>query len=92
MNVAVVNGQRVPVEAGGVRGFLSEATQGLNPVKINEALQAAFWHPLDTAKGLLAAQDVPRQEAMTRLPAGRSAHRHAEIDRLADSRARPAAR
>src|SRR5262245_14185083 len=56
--------------SGGLGGFLSEATQGINPIKINEALQQAFWHPIDTAKGMLAAQDVPRQEAMTAFQQG----------------------
>lgn len=70
MNFAIVNGQRVPVESGGVGGFLSEATQSLNPRTINAAVQAAFWHPLDTAKGVLAAQDVPRQQAQTAFQQG----------------------
>jgi hypothetical protein len=56
--------------SGGIGGFLSEATAGLNPVKMNEALQAAFWHPIETGKGLLAAQDVPRQEAMSAFEQG----------------------
>jgi len=62
--------QPTPTLSGGVGGFLSEATQGLNPRNINAAIQAAFWHPIETGKGLLTAQDVPRQEALTSFQQG----------------------
>ncbi len=42
--------------------FLGEALSSLNPVKINEAVQQAFWHPIDTAKGMLSAQDQLRKD------------------------------
>jgi hypothetical protein len=48
----------------GVAGFFGEATAGLNPRNINAAIQSAFWHPVATAKGMLAAQDVPRQKGL----------------------------
>lgn len=47
-----------------VTDYAKEATAGLNPVSINHAIQSAFWHPIDTARGVVAAQDVPRQKAM----------------------------
>ena len=59
-----------PAPSGGVGGFLSEATQGLNPRNINAAIQSAFWHPIKTGQGMLAAQDVPRQEALTAFQGG----------------------
>jgi hypothetical protein len=42
----------------------------LNPRKINEAVQSAFWHPIDTAKGVLDAQDQLRLEAQELFKAG----------------------
>src|SRR4030095_9152043 len=56
--------------SGGLGGFLSEATKSINPVNINAAIQSMFWHPIDTAKGMLKAQDVPRHEAMTSFQQG----------------------
>jgi len=48
---------------GGLGGYLEEATKSLNPRLINEAIQQAFWHPIDTAKALHSAQDKLRIEA-----------------------------
>jgi hypothetical protein len=59
-----------PATSGGIGGFLSEATQGLNPVKINDAIQQAFWHPLDTAKGLLSGQEKIRHEGLEAFKSG----------------------
>ena len=59
-----------PPPAGGIGGFLTEATQGIHPANINAAVQAAFWHPIETVKGVVAAQDVPRQEAITAFQRG----------------------
>jgi hypothetical protein len=61
--------QGQPVVAGkpfttSLKDFGREATAGLNPSTINKAIQAAFWHPIETIKGIPKAQDVPRQKAM----------------------------
>jgi hypothetical protein len=56
--------------SSGIGGFFSEATKSINPVNINAAIQSMFWHPIDTAKGMLKAQDVPRHEAMTSFQQG----------------------
>lgn len=53
-----------------VKDFAGEALAGVNPVTINNAIQSAFWHPIDTVKGVVAAQDVPRQKAMTAFEKG----------------------
>jgi hypothetical protein len=50
--------------------YLSEAFASLNPRTINQAVQSAFWHPIDTAKGVLSAQDQVRQEALAAFEAG----------------------
>lgn len=49
---------------GSVGAFAGEALQSVNPVAINRALQQTFWHPIDTAKGLLSAQDQVRQKGV----------------------------
>src|SRR4051812_15879686 len=43
----------------GVKDFFGEL-QSLNPVAINRSVQQAFWHPIDTVKGVLSAQDQLR--------------------------------
>jgi hypothetical protein len=47
----------------GVKDFTGEL-QSLNPKAINTFVQSAFWHPIDTAKGVLSAQDQMRVQAM----------------------------
>jgi hypothetical protein len=42
----------------------------LNPVDIKKALDQMFWHPIDTAKGMLTAQDEVRQKAHEALKRG----------------------
>lgn len=44
--------------------FGKEATAGFNPVTILGGLDKAFWHPIDTAKGMLTAQDALRLKAL----------------------------
>lgn len=44
-------------------GFFSEATKSLNPRLINQAIQQAFWHPIQTVAGMHNAQDKLRIEA-----------------------------
>jgi len=61
-NVKDVYGHAV-VGDSGVGGFLEEATKSINPRLINAAIQQAFWHPIETAKGLHSAQDKLRLEA-----------------------------
>lgn len=46
-----------------LREFGGEATQGINPRNINQGLQRAFWHPVQTAIDLQRAQDEVRQQA-----------------------------
>lgn len=58
-----VDPQGNPLVAG-AKNFLGEL-HSLNPVDIVKSVQTAFWHPIDTAKGLLSAQDQVRQDAMT---------------------------
>lgn len=53
-----------------VIAFGKEALAGFNPVAINRAIQSAFWHPIETAKGVLGAQDKVRQDAMAAFDKG----------------------
>jgi hypothetical protein len=46
-----------------VGDFAKEATQSLNPKTINDTIQQAFWHPIDTARGMVQGQDQLRQAA-----------------------------
>lgn len=66
-NAKDANGNPVVREVG---DFLGEATQGINPLNWNRALQAAFWHPIDTATGMIAAQDQVRQQAQNAFQTG----------------------
>lgn len=43
--------------------FLGGLWENVNPVEAVKGLASAAAHPLDTAKGVLEAQDVPRQKA-----------------------------
>lgn len=51
-----------PAPATGLSGFFAEATQGINPIKLNAAIQQAFWHPIDTAKAWNTASERIRLE------------------------------
>lgn len=62
-------GANVDDNGNPVMDFLGEL-HSLNPKKINEAVQSAFWHPIDTAKGVLSAQDQVRADAMKRFESG----------------------
>lgn len=39
-------------------GFLNESTASINPARINQAVQSTFWHPVDTAKQMLAGREA----------------------------------
>lgn len=56
--------------SSGLRGYLGEALKSLNPVEINKSVQQAFWHPIETAKDVLSAQDKVRQDAMASFESG----------------------
>jgi hypothetical protein len=56
------------VRAG--REYLGEATKSLNPVTILGALDVAFRDPINTAKGILSAQDQLRVKAMDSFKGG----------------------
>jgi hypothetical protein len=46
-----------------LRDVVREGSQGVNPMNLNHALQQAFWHPIDTAKGWNDASTQLRLDA-----------------------------
>lgn len=56
--------------SGGLGGFLREATQGINPIHINAAIQQAFWHPIDTAKAWNTASEQLRLDGQAAFKRG----------------------
>lgn len=45
-------------------GFLRESTASINPANINRSVQSAFYHPIETAKGMLAGRQALSDRAM----------------------------
>src|SRR5262245_8033136 len=50
-------------EPGPATRFAQEATQSINPSNINEMVQGAFWHPIDTVGAILNSHEEMASQA-----------------------------
>lgn len=48
-----------------VLGFLKESTASVNPARINQAVQSAFWDTKNTAKNMLAGRQALSEKALS---------------------------